>query len=431
MRLPAALRLPLGCAALTLAIGLVLYVFGPPGVDRAAHVYHTAQFEQHGWRVWNNYWYAGRYELLNYSILFYPLAAVAGIGTVVLSGLAAGSALFAALVQSVTPRGRVWPAVAFAVSWPAILLAGQYPFALGAAFAMGALLALINHRALTALALVALTALTSPLAFLLLTVVLAGVAAGGGAELFRRPRARFALAGLFVLVAAEVVVLRLFPVEGRFAFYLGDLGWLELFVVVGAIVARSVPMLRGLFLAYGLAALLVFVFPSGVGGNFERLADYWATALLLLAYAVRPQSMRRSALVVLTVAVVAQAVPIVRTLDGGLQERADSATFWSGAVQFLQAHADPNHRVEVVSPGGTGRATTSRRATSRSRAAGSGRTTSRSTCRSTTAPSTRRSTTAGSRRWPWATSCSRATSSTTRRGRRPRCWRSATARCHG
>ena len=352
MRLPAALRLPLGCAALTLAIGLVLYVFGPPGVDRAAHVYHTAQFEQHGWRVWNNYWYAGRYELLNYSILFYPLAAVAGIGTVVLTGLAAGSALFAGLVQSVTPRGRVWPAVAFAVSWPAILLAGQYPFALGAAFAMGALLALINHRALTALALVALTALTSPLAFLLLTVVLAGVAAGGGAELFRRPRARFALAGLFVLVAAEVVVLRLFPVEGRFAFYLGDLGWLELFVVVGAIVARSVPMLRGLFLAYGLAALLVFVFPSGVGGNFERLADYWATALLLLAYAVRPQAMRRSALVVLTVAVVAQAVPIVRTLDGGLQERADSATFWSGAVQFLQAHADPNHRVEVVSTWG-------------------------------------------------------------------------------
>ena len=39
--------------------------------------------------------------------------------------------------------------------------------------------------------------------------------------------------------------------------------------------------------------MLVFVFPSGVGGNFERLADYWATALLLLAYAVRPQPMRR------------------------------------------------------------------------------------------------------------------------------------------
>jgi len=123
MRLPAALRLPLGCAALTLAIGLLLYLFGPPGVDRAAHVYHTAQFEQHGWRVWNNYWYAGRYELLNYSILFYPLAAVAGIGTVVLAGLATGSALFAALVQSVTERGPLWP---FAVERVVLAAAVRY-----------------------------------------------------------------------------------------------------------------------------------------------------------------------------------------------------------------------------------------------------------------------------------------------------------------
>ncbi len=223
---------------------------------------------------------------------------------------------------------------------------------LGSAFAMGALLALVRHRAIFALALVALTVLTSPLAFLLLTVVLAGLAAGGGRELLVRRRARLALAGLFVLVAGEVVVLRLFPVEGRFPFLLGDLAWLLLFVVVGATVARSVPLLRGVFLAYGAAAILVFAFPSGVGGNFERLADYWATALLLLAYAVRPQPMRRSAVVVLTVAIVAQAVPILRTLNGGLQERADAASFWSGAVQFLQAHDDPNHRVEVVSTWG-------------------------------------------------------------------------------
>ena len=84
-------------------------------------------------------------------------------------------------------------------------------------------------------------------------------------------------------------MLRLFPVEGRFPFGFGDLLWLLLFVAVGIVVARSVPMLRGVFVAYGLAAILVWVFPSGVGGNFERLADYWATALLLLAYAVRPQ----------------------------------------------------------------------------------------------------------------------------------------------
>ena len=111
--------------------------------------------------------------------------------------------------------------------------------------------------------------------------------------------------------------------------------------------------------------------------------------LLLLAYAVRPQSMRRSAIVVLTVAVVAQAVPIVRTLHGGLQERADSAA--SGAAPCSSCRPTPTRTTASrwSRRGATGRATTSRRATSRSRAAGSGRTTSRSTCRSTTAPSTR------------------------------------------
>jgi hypothetical protein len=182
--------------------------------------------------------------------------------------------------------------------------------------------------------------------------VLAGLAIGAGRDLFRRPRARVAGAGLLLLAAVEVLVLRLFPVEGRFPFGLGDLAWLLLFVAVGLVAARSVPVLRGIFVAYGLAATLVWFFPSGVGGNFERLADYWASALLLLAYAIRPQPMRRGALLVLAVAVVAQAVPIVRMTDGGLQERADKASFWSGTVQFLTEHADPNHRVEVVSTWG-------------------------------------------------------------------------------
>jgi hypothetical protein len=351
--LPPSLRLPLACALLTLAVGTVLYFLGPPGVDRAAHVYHTTQFEQHGWRVWNNYWYAGRYELLNYSILFYPIAAVAGIGTVVLASLAAGTALFAGIVQNVPlRRGQRWPVLAFAISWPATLIAGQYPFMLGAALAMAAILALMRHHAITALFLTALTLLTSPLAFLLLTVVLVGLAAGAGRALFSRPRARLAGAGLALLMAAEVMVLRLFPVEGRFPFGLGDLAWLLLFVAVGTVAARSVPMLRGIFVAYGIAAIIVWIFPSGVGGNFERLADYWASALLLLAYAVRPQPVRRGALAVLAIAVIAQAVPIVRMTDGGLQERADKASFWSGAVQFLTEHADPNHRVEVVSTWG-------------------------------------------------------------------------------
>ena len=247
----------------------------------------------------------------------------------------------------------------------------------------------------TALFITLLTALTSPLSFLLLTVVLAGLAIGAGRELFRRPRARVAGVGLLLLAAAEVLVLRLFPVEGRFPFGLGDLAWLLLFVAVGLVAARSVPMLRGIFLAYGVAAILVWFYPSGVGGNFERLADYWAAALLLLAYAVRPQPMRRGALAVLAVAVIAQAVPIVAhdrrraagaRRQGQLLER-------RGAVPDRARRSEPPRRggVDVGPlgelPPGPGRHPADARA-------GSARTTSRSTCRSTTARSIRPTTSA-------------------------------------
>ena len=158
---------------------------------------------------------------------------------------------------------------------------------------MAALLALIRHRAITALAITLLTALTSPLAFLLLTVVLAGLAAGGGRDLFRRPRARLPAAGLVLLMAAvEVMVLRLFPVEGRFPFGLGDLAWLLLFVAVGTSRRARCRCCAACSSPTASPAILVWFFPSGVGGNFARLADYWAPPLLLLAFAVRPQPVR-------------------------------------------------------------------------------------------------------------------------------------------
>ena len=112
---------------------------------------------------------------------------------------------------------------------------------------------------------------------------------------------------------------------------------------------------------------LVLFFPSGVGGNFERLADYWATALLLLAYAVRPQPMRRGALAVLAVAVIAQAVPIVRTTSTAASRSAPTS-----ASVLERRGAVPDRRTPTPTTasrwcrrGATGRATTSRRPTSR------------------------------------------------------------------
>jgi hypothetical protein len=340
-----------GCAIFTGVAAALLLAFGPPGVDRAAHVYHTAQFAEHGWRMWNNYWYAGRYELLNYSILFYPLAAWFGMDVVVVASLAAGSALWAALMRVVAgPRWRL-PAIAFAAIWPTVVLTGQYPFALGAAFALASVLAVVRHRYTAGVIAAMLALLSSPLAFLFLTMTLAGLTLGRHRRLAGR-RARAAAFALLLLVIAEFVLLRLFPVPGHQPFPLIDMLSVLLFCGVGLRVSRGDRPLQGFFAAYAAVVLLVYLFPSGVGGNAERLADYGAVPIFLVAYVRRGAAIGRGALIVLLVAAVFQAIPQYRVLKGGLAERANQAAFWAGAVAWLHAHEDQDHRVEVVATWG-------------------------------------------------------------------------------
>ena len=119
---------------------------GRPGVDRAAHQHLTSAFAGDGWRFWDNYWYAGRYELVNYSLLYYPLAALVGYLTVAVVAVVAGAGLFASAVLRQWGRPARLSALLFAAFWPGVLIAGQYPFALGCAFALAALVALQRDR---------------------------------------------------------------------------------------------------------------------------------------------------------------------------------------------------------------------------------------------------------------------------------------------
>jgi hypothetical protein len=44
-----------------------------------AHVFQLHLYLQHGFALWTNYWYAGRYTFVGYSLVYYPLAALVGI----------------------------------------------------------------------------------------------------------------------------------------------------------------------------------------------------------------------------------------------------------------------------------------------------------------------------------------------------------------
>jgi hypothetical protein len=57
-----------GIAAITASL---LVWLGLRGGDLAAHEYQRHLFLLHGFTLWDNFWYAGRYAFVNYSVLYY------------------------------------------------------------------------------------------------------------------------------------------------------------------------------------------------------------------------------------------------------------------------------------------------------------------------------------------------------------------------
>src|SRR5471030_1068883 len=98
----------LRCAVAAAAGAAALVWLGPPGADLAAHVYQRAMFIQHGFALWSNYWYAGHYRYITYSLLYYPLAAVIGIKLLAVATAALAAAAFTTLVRAEWPTAGPW-----------------------------------------------------------------------------------------------------------------------------------------------------------------------------------------------------------------------------------------------------------------------------------------------------------------------------------
>ena len=63
-------RFVLACAVLAAALAQLVYHGGPPGVDLPSHLFQTWLYSHAGFNLWNNYWYAGRYEFVTYSVRY-------------------------------------------------------------------------------------------------------------------------------------------------------------------------------------------------------------------------------------------------------------------------------------------------------------------------------------------------------------------------
>jgi hypothetical protein len=292
----ALLREALLSAVAAAAVAAMLVWLGPPGTDFAAHAYQRTLFLQHGFVLWNNFWYAGRYSFVTYSVLYYPLAAWLGIKLLAVATVALSALAFAVVLwREWGPTAR-WSSRTFAVVWAGIVLSAAFPFALGFALALLAIWALQAGARWRFAALATLALAASPLAFLLLVVVLAGVALAHRETLRRNwlPVVAILLAGV-----TEAVLWRVFPGGGRFPFSLPEAAAGVAFCVLGLVFTWRVESAR----------VLRFVF---------ALAVAWNTA------------------------------PLASSFVKNRSDVTANAATWPAAIGFLQKHLAPSYRVEAV-----------------------------------------------------------------------------------
>jgi hypothetical protein len=338
-------------AAAAGAFAAALAWAGPPGTDLAAHVYQRALFLDHGFTLWNNFWYAGRYSFVTYSLIYYPLAAALGIRLLAVATVATATLAFAVLVwREWGPRAR-WSSRTFAIVWAGIVLSAAFPFALGAALALLALWALQARRPWRFAGLAALAAAASAVAFLLLAIVVVGLAIGHRAERWLRFAAG---AGLVAVALLEGLLWRVFPGSGSYPFSAAELAAACVFCALCTIFSWRVERartLRFVFPVYGTACLTFFFVSSAVGENIARLR-YAAIPLAVLVLSLREWRPLLPALVVLGLAISWNITPLAVSYARSEGDPAAHAEYWQPAISYLRGHLTPSYRVEVVDTAG-------------------------------------------------------------------------------
>jgi hypothetical protein len=365
--------------------------------DLAGQAFRADLFAREGFTLWNNAWYGGHHTP-GYSLLFPPLAATLGLWVTGALSAVAATALFQRLARAhVPPAGARAGALLVGLASVADLVIGRLTYALGAAIALGALLALDRRRPALATGLAVATTAASPVAGLF--VAMAGVSValsavwsgraeaavwrgraeeagedpgqpGKGASRWsaplpggaghgsagqpgasRRSAPLPATHGLALAAGAFVpaVVLALaFPEGGRQPFAtVGFVVTLAAALAVLALVPRGWRTLRIAAALYALAVVAALLVDSPMGANASRVAVTFAPALLACAAALLTG--RRRALAAAAI------VPLAAwTLWGPVREVAKvvddpstAAAYSAPLVDAVQARAQGPVRIEV------------------------------------------------------------------------------------
>ena len=394
-------------SVIALVVGLALVLFGPPPGDLPAHLYRT-ELVENGVLVWDTYWYAGHYPLLAYSLLYYFPAALVGNDVVALVSVVAAAALFASLAEREWGDRARWPSRVFAVVACGPLFTGTYPYAAGLAVALGALKALQLGRTWVAVVLAVVTAGLSPLAFLYLCLACVAAFLAGGRRLDRRAVAMGA--ALFAVGLAAGSAAPRLPVRGRVPVLPplgaagGDRAVRRLRRPRPARRARPVPRLRlravGTRRGCGVPRALADrrERDPAPGHRAPARAARGGNRLVPAPLALRRRDHRRARLHTSALRRSGASTAATRAPRRPPSGRRRSPSWPSGPRRESGSRSSR--------PETTGRPTGSRAPASRSRAAGTGSSTSPRTRSSTRTPSTRPPTSAGCTTSVCASSCS-------------------------
>jgi hypothetical protein len=325
-------------------IAAAYLIIAPRSEDLAAHLLRTKLFANEGFGLWNNWWYGG-HNVLGYSVLFPPLAALLTPRLVAAISVPISAALFESLVHRRFGDDAWLGALWFAIGASTNLFTGRLTFALGLALAVGTALALQRDRPATAAALAALTALASPVDALF--AALAGAAhALGALTQERTPRA--ALPGIAVIAASGIPVLALaiaFPEGGSEPFAFSALWPI---VLISLLVIPAIPRgdkaLRVGAALYALGCLAAYWVASPVGSNVTRLGPLIAGPLIALLWWPR----RRLALLALAAPLLylqwQAPVRDVRTADDNSEV---TFSYFQPMMTYLSRQPVPPFRIEI------------------------------------------------------------------------------------
>jgi hypothetical protein len=322
-------RHPWLVAPLVCVLPLALHLTGS---DTPAEAYRVWLFHHFGFTIWNAQWYGG-HTVLGYSVLFPPLAAFLGSGTVGLLACTFTARWTTLLVRRETGRQHTVALLAFSGAVVENLVVGRMAFAVGLAFAVLALLQVSHERPRRAILSAILTSLASPLAgFFLVIAALAWLRVKPLRQLLPLAGAMFG-----------AVAVLMFPEQGTFPFPRSTLIAVLLVSAIGlCLTPRTSPVIRRALMLYAGIAIPLYFIHNPIGGNLARPGSLLAVPVAMIALRNR----RVWAGLVLVPLLVWHFEPIVPALASRGDPAAHSS-YYTGLLNYLKAHDQPFGRLEI------------------------------------------------------------------------------------